>query len=333
MPQLDEQLPAFALTAATGERIEVDELIYHGPVVLAAVEADGDDDPRAAMLIDLADRLHGTGRLVVISPGASVLGSALAEAGGATWLQDPTGAAFAALGLVFKRLGRTRRLGGLFVIDADRRLRFAFTSAEREAWIPGSFVLSRLDRLGAVGPVAAPKPVPLDPAEAGAEPELERLVAAVGRRLEMDARQLDDLVAATRMRDIGMTTVPDEIITKDGPLDDDEWDVIRLHPERSADMIDPDPAFANVRETVRASHEHLDGSGYPRGLRADRIPLGARILLVVESYLAMTQDRPYGGMLSDADSLERVRISAGRIYDAEVVAALAAEVESRAAAA
>jgi len=110
-------------------------------------------------------------------------------------------------------------------------------------------------------------------------------------------------------------------------------DTRRLHPERSADMLDPDPAFANVRETVRTSHEHLDGSGYPHGLRADGIPLGARILLAVESYLAMTQERPYGGMLSDNESLERVRLSAGRIYDPEVVAALAAEVESRAAAA
>ena len=88
-----------------------------------------------------------------------------------------------------------------------------------------------------------------------------------------------------------------------------------------------------MRETVRASHEHMDGSGYPHGLHAERIPLGARILLAVESYLAMTQERPYGGMLSDAESLERVSLSAGRIYDPDVVAALAAEVDSRAAAA
>jgi HD-GYP domain-containing protein (c-di-GMP phosphodiesterase class II) len=76
----------------------------------------------------------------------------------------------------------------------------------------------------------------------------------------------------------------------------------------------------------------MDGSGYPHGLRADRIPLGARILLAVESYLAMTLERPYG-MLSDAESLERVRVSAGRIYDTEVIAALAAEIDPREAAA
>jgi hypothetical protein len=337
MPQLDAQLPAFGLTAASGERIEVDELVYRGPVVLAAVEADDENDPRASMLAELAERLGGGNRLVVVSPGASALGSGLADAGRATWLQDPTGEAFGALGLVYKRIGRTRKLGGLFVVDGDRRLRFAFTSNDPTNWIPGSFVLSRLDRLGAAALVPAPSATPVAPpeeaAEAEAEPELERLVVAVGRRLGMGSAELADLATATRVRDIGMTTVPDEIITKDGPLDDEEWAVIRMHPERSAEMLDPDPALAGVRDTVRASHEHLDGSGYPHGLAAEDIPLGARILLAVESYLAMTGERPYVGMLSDAESLERVRLSAGRIYDPAVVAALAAEVESAAAAA
>ncbi|HKV66646.1 MAG TPA: HD domain-containing phosphohydrolase, partial [Gaiellales bacterium] len=156
--------------------------------------------------------------------------------------------------------------------------------------------------------------------------ELERLVAAVGRRLGLGEMELSDLATATRVRDIGMATVPDEIITKDGPLDDQEWAVIRMHPERSADMLDPAPAFARVREIVRASHEHLDGSGYPHGLVGDRIPMGARILLAVESYLAMAGERSFGGLLSEQDSLDRVKLGAGRIYDPAVVAALAAEV-------
>ena len=283
--------PHFHLTSTAGELIAVDDLVLRGPVVLAAVEADGDDDPRTAMLTDLAERLGGNSRLVVMSPGASALGSGLAAAGGATWLQDPTGEAFAALGLTYRRIGRHRKLGGLFVIDADRRLRFAFTTAARDAWIPGSFVLSRLDRLG--GAPAAPAAAQhVDVADEAAEPELERLVAAVGLRLGMDASELADLTTAARVRDIGMTTVPDEIITKDGPLDDDEWAVIRMHPERSADMLDPAPAFAPVRAIVRASHEHIDGSGYPHHLAGEQIPLGARILLAVESYLAMTRRAP-----------------------------------------
>ena len=162
MPQLDAKLPAFQLTSAAGELIAVDDLVVRGPVVLAAVEADGDGDPRAEMLSDLAERLGGSDRFVVMSPGDSTLGSGLAAAGGATWLQDPTGEAFAALGLTYRRIGRNRKLGGLFVIDADRRLRFAFTTAERDAWIPGSFVLSRLDRLGAAPAAPAAEHVEAD---------------------------------------------------------------------------------------------------------------------------------------------------------------------------
>jgi hypothetical protein len=332
MPQLDQQLPAFQLTSPQGDRIAVDDLVQGGPVVLAAIEADGVGDPRAEMLEDLAERLGAGRTLIVMSPGASSLGSSLAASGGATWLQDADGEAFAALGLTYKRIGRTKRLGGLFVIDPERRLRFAFMSADRDAWIPGSFVLSRLDRLGAAAPAPAAGEA-VDVTEDAAEPELERLVAAVGRRLGLGETELSDLATATRVRDIGMATVPDEIITKDGPLDDQEWAVIRMHPERSADMLDPAPAFARVREIVRASHEHLDGSGYPHGLVGDRIPMGARILLAVESYLAMAGERSFGGLLSEQDSLDRVKLGAGRIYDPAVVAALAAEVAPEAPAA
>ncbi len=325
MPQLDEQLPAFALTSPQGERIAVDDLVCGGPVVLAAIEADGAGDPRSEMLTDLAGRLGAGRTLVVMSPGASALGSSIAASGGATWLQDPSGEAFSALGLQYKRLGRTKRLGGLFVLDSERRLRFAFMTADRDAWIPGSFVLSRLDRLGAAAPAAARAEV-VDVTEDAAEPDLERLVGAVARRLGLNDIQLSDLATATRVRDIGMAAVPDEIIAKDGPLNDDEWAVIRMHPERSADMLDPAPAFARVREIVRTSHEHLDGSGYPHGLKADRIPIGARILLAVESYVAMAGERAFGGLLTEQDSLDRIRLGAGRVYDPAVVAALTAEI-------
>jgi hypothetical protein len=323
MPQLDEPLPAFQLTSADGGRITVDELVDRGPVVLAALEADGDGDPREPMLADLAERLGGSRKLVVLSPGKSRLASGLAAGGGATWLQDPTGEAFAALGLTYRKIGRSRRLGGLFVIDVDRRLRFAFASAERDAWIPGSFVLSRLDRLGAAPRADAPGPVDIQ--EDPADPELERLVLALGRRLGMGAHDLADLATATRVRDIGMRSVPDEIITKDGPLDDEEWAVIRMHPERSAEKLDQGPTHAPVRAIVRASHEHVDGSGYPHGLAGEHIPLGARILLAAESYLAMTSSGVYGGMLTAEDALDRLRLDEGRIYDPAVVAALAAE--------
>jgi HD domain len=324
MPQLDEQLPAFQLSSADGVHVGLDDLVSHGAVVLAAVSDDGHGDPRAAVLADLAQTL-GEIRLVVVSSGPSQLGGTLADGWGATWLQDPTGDAFAALGLTDPDPTDAERLGGLFVVDAERRLRFAFATADREGWIPASFVLARLERLGLAATDAPGSPAESEP-ELEAELELELLVGAVGRRIGLDAAALADLATATRMRDIGMSTVPDAIITKDGPLDDEEWQLIRMHPDRSAEMLDSRPDLDRVRATVRASHEHLDGTGYPHGLAGDAIPVESRILLAVESFLAMTRDHPYGGILSPAEGLDRIRARAGSIYDPTVVSALASEV-------
>ena len=151
---------------------------------------------------------------------------------------------------------------------------------------------------------------------------MDELVRQVGERLGLNSEELSGLTTASRFRDLGMAMVPNSIITKDGPLTDEEWSVIKQHPERSAEMLGQGAALEPVREVVRASHEHLDGSGYPRGLTGDQIPLGARILLACESYLAMTQERPYREMLGMRDAVEELRQYAGRIYDTRVVDAL-----------
>src|SRR5207237_926265 len=97
---------AQVMADAERRRPEADALAGGGPVVLAAIETDGVGDPRAEMLEDLAERLGAGRTLIVMSPGASSLGSRLAASGGATWLQDADGEAFAALGLTYKRIGR-----------------------------------------------------------------------------------------------------------------------------------------------------------------------------------------------------------------------------------
>ena len=108
--------------------------------------------------------------------------------------------------------------------------------------------------------------------------------ATMGRLLGLSPNELTQLATASRFRDLGMIVVPDEIITKEGPLSDDEWAIIRRHPQRSAEMLGDSPLFANVRAIVRASHEHVDGSGYPLGLerRPDPArrphPAGGRVL-------------------------------------------------------
>ena len=171
-------------------------------------------------------------------------------------------------------------------------LRLAFVVQEPGQWIPATFVSSRLARLG----TASPEPVPTaEETKAIGETELEALVRGVGERLGLSPNELTQLATASRFRDLGMSVVPDEIITKEGPLSDDEWAIVRRHPERSAEMLGESPLFAAVREIVRASHEHVDGSGYPNGLAGERIPLGARILLAAESYLAIAFGRDYHG--------------------------------------
>ena len=180
-------------------------------------------------------------------------------------------------------------------------------------------------RLAAVEPapaVAEPQPEASSP-----EPELDALVREMGRLLDLSPNELTQLATASRFRDLGMSVVPDEIITKSGPLTDEEWAIIRRHPQRSAEMLGTSPLFANVRAIVRASHEHVDGSGYPLGLSGDEIPLGARILLVAESYLAMIFGREYHRSPHD-QPLEELRRGVGVRYDGRVVDALATAVEA-----
>ena len=105
--------------------------------------------------------------------------------------------------------------------------------------------------------------------------------------------------------------------------------MIRQHPVRSAEMLGSGATLDRVREVIRANHEHLDGSGYPQGLRGDEVPMGSRILLAVESYMAMTQERPYRELLGLADARSELRSCAGSLYDPVVVDALLAVLAER----
>ena len=297
-----------------------------GPVVLALVDGGRSDDPRAAMLRELGERIASSAaRLVLVSPGDSELGRSLSVVRIAEWLTDPTGDASRALGtLSDRRMRKARRQDGLFVVDQDRVLRFAFRVQEKDQWIPASFVWSRLSRLGSAAPPPAEHTA--DPVAPG-EAELDILVREVGRRMGLSSNELTQLATASRFRDLGMSVVPDEIITKIGPLNDEEWAIVREHPQRSAEMLGTSPLFDNVRAIVQCSHEHVDGSGYPNGLQGDQIPLGSRILLAAEAYLAMVFGRRYHDRERPLNPIAELEQGVGTRYDAGVVETLAAAVE------
>jgi peroxiredoxin len=336
MRPLDQTLPSFELKTAAGETRSLDDLIESGPAVLAFLEADVSPDPRMPMLRELGRGAAELGvRVAIVSAADCAAGRQLEAVRMATWLTDG-GKAFDMLGLSERRLGRTRRRAGVFVVDSNRVLRFSFSAVEPDQWVPASFVLSRLSRLLATAPPAtltplsaghdAPEPADEELPAVPVDAEMDRLVRAVGRRLGLSSDDLTGLATACRFRDLGMAMVPDSIVAKDGPLNEEEWQVIRAHPERSADMLGSSPLLQGVREIVRASHEHLDGSGYPRGLRGNEVPFGSRVLLAVEAYMAMTQERPYREMLGMRDALSELQAYSGRLYDPAVVEALAAEV-------
>ncbi|HSS55386.1 MAG TPA: HD domain-containing phosphohydrolase [Gaiellales bacterium] len=328
-PRLDAPVDPFRLNPAdSGEPVGLDDLITSGPVVLVLVEGGRADDPRAAMLRELGERIASSpARLVLVSPGDSDLCRSLSVVRTAEWLTDPKGDASRALGtLSDRRMRKARRQDGLFVVDQARVLRFAFRVQEKNQWIPASFVWSRLSRLGSAAPPPSPAEHTADPVAPG-EAELDILVREVGRRMGLSSNELTQLATASRFRDLGMSVVPDEIITKMGPLSDEEWAIVREHPQRSAEMLGTSPLFDNVRAIVQGSHEHVDGSGYPNGLRGDEIPLGSRILLAAEAYLAMVFGRRYHDGERPLNPIAELEKGVGSRYDAGVVETLAAAVE------
>ena len=122
---------------------------------------------------------------------------------------------------------------------------------------------------------------------------ISELAVEVGRELELPESAVDDLRYGGIFHDIGKIAIPDSIINKAGPLTREEFDVIKEHPAVGAEILAPVPFLYGVRTIVRHAHEHWDGSGYPDGLSGTQIPLGARIVLAVDAYHAMTSDRPY----------------------------------------
>jgi two-component system, cell cycle response regulator len=165
------------------------------------------------------------------------------------------------------------------------------------------------------------------------EPELDRrlsgvasLASEMGRTLELEAEDLDVLVRAAEMHDIGKVAIPDEILHKRGPLTDAERDLMHKHTLVGERVLAAAPAMMQVSKIVRSSHEHWDGGGYPDGLAGEEIPLGSRIVLICDAYTAMTGPRSYGRELTPAEATAELRRCAGHEFDPALVELFAAEV-------
>jgi HD-GYP domain-containing protein (c-di-GMP phosphodiesterase class II) len=132
-------------------------------------------------------------------------------------------------------------------------------------------------------------------------------------------RRVDILEALGEFHDIGKITLSSLILDKPGPLDPEEWEEVKLHPEASYKILSSVNAWAGLAETVLAHHEHFDGTGYPKGLRGEEIPLEARILAVADAFDAMTWGRSYKKPISWKEAGEELRRCSGTQFDPRVV--------------
>jgi two-component system cell cycle response regulator len=158
------------------------------------------------------------------------------------------------------------------------------------------------------------------------EPSLERhlegvarLASAFGRALSLEAEELDILVRAAELHDIGKIAIPDEVLHKPGGLSAEEWALMRKHTLIGERVLEAAPALGQVAKVVRSTHERWDGEGYPYGLAGREIPIGSRAIFICDAYNAMVEGRPYRPAIAKEEALEELRRCAGTQFDPELV--------------
>jgi len=161
-----------------------------------------------------------------------------------------------------------------------------------------------------------------DPATSEHSRDIAGLVPRVGSLLGIRGEAADELELAARFHDIGKVAVPEEVLRKPGPLDDQEWQLMACHVEWGAELLRHLPECETIARIVRHHHERYDGGGYPDGLRGEQIPLPSRIITVCDAYGAMISDRPYRRALPRRDALNELRDGAGEQFDPAAVAAV-----------
>jgi diguanylate cyclase (GGDEF)-like protein/putative nucleotidyltransferase with HDIG domain len=157
--------------------------------------------------------------------------------------------------------------------------------------------------------------------------------ASIARGLGMSDTEIQGVKTAALLHDIGKLAVPEHILSKPGPLTQEEFQKIRVHPQVGAEIISAVPFPYPVAPLILSHHERWDGKGYPQGLKGEEIPLGARILSVVDYYDALTSDRPYHKAMTPEAALALLQQEMGRALDPAVVqmfVKMAAEMEAAA---
>ena len=152
--------------------------------------------------------------------------------------------------------------------------------------------------------------------------DVAELAVSIGQEMGLPQGVIEKIDIAARVHDIGKIAIPDSILLKPGPLDEEEWKVMKKHPEISAELIEGLEIYRPVANAVRHEHEHWDGSGYPDGLKGEEIPFIARIITAADVYNALTTRRPYRDALSAEEASTKLREMKGSTLDPIIADAL-----------
>lgn len=160
-----------------------------------------------------------------------------------------------------------------------------------------------------------------DPYTGGHTKRVMNYSLAIGRSMGRSKAELENLKLSAILHDIGKIGVRDSVLLKEGRLEPEEQEAMNMHPRFGSEILNHIRQLKDVIPGVRGHHEKYDGSGYPDGLKAEEIPLSARIIAVADTFDAMTSDRPYRKALSPEAALEELKKYAGRQFDSEAVEA------------
>jgi putative nucleotidyltransferase with HDIG domain len=150
-----------------------------------------------------------------------------------------------------------------------------------------------------------------------------RMAGALADEIGMDRSEIGEVERGALLHDIGKIDMPHAILYKPAPLNDQEWKVMQTHPRVGYDMLKKVPALEQAAEIVLSSHEAYNGTGYPRGLSGDNIPIGARILSIADSYDSMTRPHTQRPAMLPAHAMAEIERCSGTQFDPLVVGALA----------
>lgn len=150
----------------------------------------------------------------------------------------------------------------------------------------------------------------------------------IALELKLSPEEVEEVQLVGLLHDIGKVGIPDNVLLKPAPLTKPEFEIMKSHPIRSARILEKANALSSLVDGVRYHHERIDGLGYPDGLKGDEIPLYARIILIADTYDAMTSTRPYRLALDRETAFKELRRYAGTQFDENLVEAFIRSMEN-----